>query len=331
MIYEEVPDAMSGRTFVRLPGFAPRFDTYLKLEAENPAGSIKWKTAKEMLRTAEADGLLGPGSELIESTSGNLGIALASICAARGYRITLVTDLNASRHSIQHMVALGANVEVIRERDADGGYVSNRIDYIRRRLSEDPKMVWLNQYANPANIRAHREGTAAEISAGFGVPAWLFVGVGTSGTLMGCVEHFRDIRPSPVIVGVDALGSATFGGPAGVRWIPGLGSSRRPEIFSDDGQFRKVVVPELDAVRACRAVARDYGLLVGGSTGTVLAAVSAMRDQVRPGSRVLAVSPDLGDRYLDTVYDDEWVASRFDADGLADIPGGLSNEREDGC
>ncbi|MDP9616455.1 2,3-diaminopropionate biosynthesis protein SbnA [Streptomyces demainii] len=321
MIYERSTDVLHGEVFVELIGFEPGFRTHLKLEGLNPAGSIKLKTARGLLDSAERAGLAGADTRLIESTSGNLGIALASLCAIKGYDITLVTDPNANPRSVRYMKALGADVVIVRERDDNGGYLRTRIDYIRRRLARDPSLHWLNQYANPANARAHSEGTAQEILRGFGTPDWLFVGVGTSGTLTGCVEHFRQARALTKIVAVDTEGSVTFGGAAGVRRIPGLGTSRRPEIFQDSGDFRKMLVPEPETIRTCRRVARDHGLLVGGSTGTVLAAVRAARDLIPAGSRVLAISPDMGDRYLDTVYDDEWVISRYG-------PGALHEEAE---
>ncbi|BDH07678.1 MULTISPECIES: 2,3-diaminopropionate biosynthesis protein SbnA [Streptomyces] len=323
MLYDSAHDAGDPHCFVRLAGFLPHAETWLKLEAQNPAGSIKIKAARAMITAAEEAGRIGPGTRLIESTSGNLGIALASICAARGYPITLVTDPNANYRSVQQMRALGADVVIVDQRDANDGFLGSRIAHISLKLAADPALVWLNQYANPANVAAHREGTAVEITEGFGVPDRLFVGVGTSGTLMGCLEHFARIGAPTVVVGVDAVGSVTFGGPAARRLIPGLGSSRVPEIFrrGEHGRYERMLVPEPDAIVACRRTAADHGLLVGGSTGTVLAAVRASAHRIPAGSRVLAVSPDHGHAYLDTVYDDTWVAAHYGQDFLKDIGG----------
>ncbi|GAA2466371.1 2,3-diaminopropionate biosynthesis protein SbnA [Streptomyces macrosporus] len=311
-------EAGPARPFLTLPGFHPGFGTTLKLEALNPSGSIKVKTAREMLTAAERQGLLRAGDALIESTSGNLGIALAMICAAKGYRITLVTDPNTQAQSVRHMRALGAEVVVVDRRDANGGYLQTRIDLIRERLRTTPGLVWLNQYRNPANARAHRRDTMAEILEGFGVPDWLFVGVGSSGTLMGCLGAVREHRLPTRVVAVDAQGSITFGGEGASRHLPGLGSSRRPELFHDDGTFEKVRVSERDTVRTCRRVALRYGLLTGASTGTALHAVTLLGDRVEPGGRVLVIAPDSGERYLDTVYDDDWVARTLGAGALAD-------------
>ncbi|BCY14203.1 2,3-diaminopropionate biosynthesis protein SbnA [Actinoplanes sp. L3-i22] len=314
MIADHAYQLGDSRAFLRLPGFQERFDTILKVEGLNTAGSVKIKTAREMVLSALARGELRAGMHLIESTSGNLGVALASICAAEHIRLTIVTDPNVNAASARCIEALGAEVVTVTERDRNGGFLQTRIDYITGRLADDSRMVWLNQYVNPANPRAHQSTTAREIESEFGAPDWVFVGVGSTGTLMGCLAHFRAIEAPTRMVGVDTVGSVTFGGLPGPRWIPGLGSSRRPEIFSDDGDFAKCTVPEADTVRICRRIAREHGLLIGGSTGTVLAAVAAMQDRIMTGSQVVVISPDLGERYLDTIYNDRWVIDRYGPD-----------------
>ncbi|MER7830682.1 pyridoxal-phosphate dependent enzyme [Streptomyces sp. NPDC052644] len=304
-------DAGPARPFLTLPGFCPGFTTTLKLEALNPAGSIKLKTAREMVASARAEGRLRAGAPLIESTSGNLGIALAMVCAAQRHPLTLVTDPNTQAQNIRHMRALGAEVVVVTRQDANGGYLHSRIEFIERHLLAHPETVWLNQYRDPAGARAHRRDTMGEILDGFGVPDWLFVGVGSTGTLMGCLAAVREQALPTRLVAVDAAGSVTFGGRGAPRRLPGLGTSRRPELFTDDGSFAKIEVAESDTVRTCRRVARAYGLLPGASTGTALHAVSELRRRIGDGARVLVIAPDLGERYLDTVYDDDWVTRTF--------------------
>ncbi|GIJ28763.1 hypothetical protein Vqi01_39250 [Micromonospora qiuiae] len=316
MIAEELWDLTNGASFVSLGGLAPGVDIILKLEGLNPAGSIKLKTAREMICAAEASGRIRRGSELIESTSGSLGIALAIISAARGYPLTLVTDPNTADRTIHHMRALGARIVVVKERDANGGYLQRRIEYIQNRIAQDENLVWLNQYANPANVDAHRKHTINEILDECGTPDWLFVGAGTTGTLMGCVEGLRAREAHTQVVAVDSVGSVTFDTPPQRRYIPGLGTSRRPEIFVDHDSLMKVLIPETDTVRMCRRIAAERGLLIGGSTGTVLAAVAGMADRIDIGSRVLAISPDLGERYLDTIYNDAWVISHLGEQAL---------------
>lgn len=318
MIVRSVGDAVVRDMFYELRDFAPGLDVLVKLEGLNPAGSIKVKSAAAMIRRLAEQGVLHPGSHIVESTSGNLGVALAAVAAAEGYRLTLVTDPNASSHNVRAMRALGAEVVVVTGRDANDGFLGSRIDHILGMLAADPDLLWLNQYANRAPVVAHRDGTAEEILAEVGPPDWLFVGAGTTGTLMGVLERFAQFRGRTTVVGVDAIGSVTFGGPPGRRRVPGLGTSRMPEIFDPAAEFTRVQVSESDTIRTCRWVAREHGLLLGGSSGTVLAAVHLLRDRIAPGARVVAISPDMGDHYLDTIYDDEWVTCYFGSE-VADI------------
>jgi 2,3-diaminopropionate biosynthesis protein SbnA len=303
-----------------LPGSAPDVEVYLKLEGLNPAGSVKLKTAIALIEDAEVAGLLAPGARVVESSSGNLGIALSIVCSLKGYPFTCITDPNASARSVATMRALGAEVLVVEERDANGGYLGSRISLLRQMLESDSSLIWTNQYANIANPRVHSEQTAASILREFEFVDYLFVGAGTTGTLMGCADYFREFSPNTCVIAVDSVGSVTFGTPAGPRHIPGLGTSRRPELCRTDHLDDVVFVTESDTVRACRRIAAEYGLLVGGSTGSVLAAVQRYHAKMTPGARVVAISPDLGDRYLDTVYDDEWVTSRLGSGALAECP-----------
>ncbi|MET9323081.1 2,3-diaminopropionate biosynthesis protein SbnA [Streptomyces sp. NPDC003038] len=310
MIYEHAADIILDDVFLHLPGFVDHARVFLKLEGLNPAGSVKLKTALVLIEEAEKSGALGPGSRVIESSSGNLGIALSVVCAARGYPLAVVTDPNATRQSIRVMESLGTEVVEVTQRDANGGYLQTRIDYIHQRLSDQTGLLWLNQYANPANVSAHRDWTARAIHEGLGHVDALFVGAGTTGTLMGCVEYFAHHSPHTRIIAVDSVGSVTFGR-AAPRFIPGLGTSRLPEIYRDTGTFEKVLIEEVDTITMCRLVAARYGLLAGGSTGTVLAAVRQLGPTLPAGARIAAISPDMGDKYVDTVYSDPWVADRY--------------------
>lgn len=318
-IHDKAYDLITDDIFLSLPGELPGSELFLKIEGLNPAGSIKLKTAVGLVSDAELQGLLRPGGRVIESSSGNLGVALSMVCAAKGYRFTCVTDPNASAQNVAAMKALGAQVIVVDERDDNGGYLGSRIALIKRLVAEDPDLLWTNQYGNPANPRIHSVRTAASTMARIGPIDYLFVGAGTTGTLMGCAEYFRRFSPRTRIIAVDTEGSVTFGGPSRTRYIPGLGTSRRPELLQPQLVDEVVLVDERDAVRACRAMARRHGILVGGSTGSVLAAVLERADAIPAGSRTVALSPDLGDRYLSTVYDDTWVAARFGVEALEPV------------
>ncbi len=323
--YESLGDIVHDQTFLKVTGVGPDF--FLKMESLNPAGSIKLKTAVGLVNDVQARGLLGPQTTLIESSSGNLGVALAMICAERGIPFTCVVDPNSSSHNIRMMRSYGAQVIQVEIPDANGGFLGTRIALIREKVASDPRYVWLNQYENAANPRAHARTTAHSISRHFGHVDYLFVGAGTTGTLMGCLQHFQRHHPTTKIIAVDSVGSVTFGTPASRRFIPGLGTSQRPPIFNADGIHALEMVPEAHAVAMCRILARSKGMLVGGSTATVIAAVHAWLKRIEPGAVVVALSPDWGERYLDTLYNDQWVEQRFGHEVLNMTLADLSNSK----
>ena len=185
--------------------------------------------------------------------------------------------------------------------------VDTRLRKIDQILQSDPNAVWLNQYANLANKNVHAEQTANEIAREFDKVDWVFVGTGTTGTLAGISERLRQEFPRIKIVAVEPVGSVTFGGAPGKRNIPGIGASMRPKLADLAKPDRIVAVNEEKTVEACLSFLRDYHLLVGGSSGTVLAAVQELAPEFRRGDTIVAVSADLGEKYIDTIYDPAWV------------------------
>lgn len=289
---------------------------FLKCEGFNFAGSIKLKAATEMVEAAERDGLLTPDSVLVESSSGNLGVALSMIAASKGYRFLCVTDSRCNLATRMMMEALGSQVHVITEPDPVGGFLGARIDHVHALCASDDRYVWLNQYTNPSNGMAHYRRTAPAIARQFPGLDVLFVGAGTTGTLMGCARYFREWHRPVRIVAVDSVGSVTFGGAPGRRMIPGLGTSRRPPLLDESYVDDVVCVPEADTIRACHRLA-SRGFLFGGSTGTVVS--GAMDWLARQEGRELtavAIAPDLGERYLETVYQTNWVQDLYGEDIL---------------
>jgi cysteine synthase A len=301
---------------------------YLKCEGFNFAGSIKLKAATEMVEAAERDGTLTPGSILIESSSGNLGVALSMIAASKGYRFTCVTDSRCNRSTRRLMEALGAKVHVIPAAASDlpGGLLGARIEYVQRMCASDDRYVWLNQYSNPSNWKAHYRRTAPAIVREFPELDVLFVGAGTTGTLMGCARYLREWHRPVRIVAVDTVGSVTFGGPPGRRMIPGLGTSVRPKHVDESYLDDVVMVEETDTIETCHRIARS-GFLFGGSTGTVVSgATEWLAQHGEPGLTAVAIAPDLGERYLDTVYQPDWVQKLYaehgvESDELAAVAG----------
>ncbi|MFJ8827807.1 2,3-diaminopropionate biosynthesis protein SbnA [Streptomyces sp. NPDC102467] len=294
---------------------------YLKCEGFNFAGSIKLKAASEMVRAAERDGVLTRSSVLVESTSGNLGVALSMIAASKGYRLLCVTDAHCNRSTRRLMEALGSRVHVVAAPDAKGGLLGARLNYVRALCAADDRCVWLNQHANPHNWKAHYRSTAPAIARQFPQLDVLFVGAGTTGTLMGCARYFRERHRRVRIVAVDSVGSVTFGGAPGRRMIPGLGTSVRPQLLDESYVDEVVHVEERDAVRTCHRLAR-YGFLFGGSTGTVVSgAMGWLTRHGEEGLTAVTIAPDLGERYLDTIYQTNWLQDLYGEDLLnADQP-----------
>jgi cysteine synthase A len=292
---------------------------FLKCEGFNFAGSIKLKTAAEMVEAAERDGTLKPDSILIESSSGNLGVALSMIAADKGYTFLCVTDYRCNTATKQMMEALGAQVHTVTEEeasDSSGGLLGARIDYVRRTCASSSRYVWLNQYANQNNWRAHFRTTGPEIMREFPELDVLFVGAGTTGTLMGCARYMREQHPTVRVVAIDAVGSVTFGTPPARRLIPGLGTGVRPQLLDERYIDEVVHVAETDTLRACHRLAAR-GFLFGGSTGTVVSgAVNWLEKHGTPNLTAVAIAPDLGERYLNTVYDPDWVGDNYGHDVL---------------
>lgn len=292
-------------------------DLHLKCEGLNFAGSIKIRTAAGLLAAAERDGLIRPDSVLIESSSGNLGVAMSVLAAARGIPFVCVVDPRCNPTTVRLMRSLGARIVRVDEPDDNGGYLGSRLNYVRRRCAEDPRHVWLNQYENAASWQAHYDWTAPGIEKEIPGLDVLFVGAGTGGTVMGCARYFRDNGSRTRVVAVDAVGSVAFGCPPRTRLIPGLGSSVAPPLLDPELIDDAVHVSEPDTIRACRALAAA-GILLGGSSGTVLSGALTWLARHDPDKRLraVAIAPDMGERYAETIYDDEWVTANFGAEVL---------------
>lgn len=308
MIINSPLDIIFRDLFYRARGFAGGQDIFLKLEGFNITGSIKVKTAIGLIEDLERRGIARPNETVIvESSSGNLGVALSLVCAIKGYKFVCVTDSNATRANIRGMKLYGAKVIVVDDRDPDGGFLGNRFKTIDHILQSEPNAIWVNQYDNIANKNVHAEQTANEIAREFNKVDWIFVGAGTTGTLAGVSERLRQVFPAIKVIAVEPVGSVTFGGAPGKRNIPGIGTSLRPKLADHAKPDRVVAIEEKKTVETCLSFVRDYHMLIGGSTGTILAAVQELAHEFSPGDTVVAISADLGDKYLDTVYDPDWV------------------------
>jgi cysteine synthase A len=214
------------------------------------------------------------------------------------------------------MEALGSRVHTIVEPDPKTGFLGARLNCVRALCSTDDRYVWLSQYTNPSNWKAHFRTTAPAIARQFPRLDVLFVGAGTTGTLMGCARFFRRWHRRVRIVAVDSAGSVSFGGPPSRRMIPGLGMSVRPPLLDESYVDEVVRVEEVDTIRTCHRLVR-HGFLFGGSTGTVVSGAMSWlsRNDARDATAV-AIAPDLGERYLDTIYQTTWLRDVYGDDVL---------------
>ena len=294
-----------------------RRSLFLKCEGFNFAGSIKLKAATEMVESAERSGILTPGSVLVESSSGNLGVALSMLAANKGYGFVCVTDSRCSLSNRWLMEALGSRVHIVGQPDPDSGLLGARINYVRALCASDTRYVWLNQYVNQDNWKAHYHRTAPAIARQFPRLDVLFVGAGTTGTLMGCARYLREWHRPVRVVAVDSVGSVTFGRTPDRRMIPGLGTSIRPPLLDESYVDDVLWVEEEDTIRACHRLARS-GFLFGGSTGTVVSgAMRWLAEHDETDITAVAIAPDLGERYLDTIYQNNWLRENYGEDVLS--------------
>ncbi|MGH9363052.1 MAG: 2,3-diaminopropionate biosynthesis protein SbnA, partial [Thermoanaerobaculia bacterium] len=261
------------------------------------------------LRSGAAD----RSSVVIESSSGNMGIGLAQACRYRGLRFICVVDTKTTAQNLRLLRAYGAEIDLVSEPDPETGeFLPARLKRVTALVQEIAGSFWPNQYANEGNPRSHYRTTMHEIVTELdGRLDYFFVGTSTCGTMLGCAQYVRDHRLPTRVIAVDAVGSLIFGDVQAKRLIPGLGAGIKPPFCEPSLVDRCVHVSDLDCVVGCRRLALHEAILAGGSSGGVIAAVEKLTDEIPPGAICAAILPDRGERYLDTIYCDDWVHEHF--------------------
>lgn len=289
-----------------------RFRLFAKLEALNPGGSMKDRAALSILNGGIEGGKIGPGTVIVESSSGNMGIGLAQACAYLGLRFICVVDRKTTQQNISILRAYGAEVDLVTQPDPrTGEYLQARIDRVQALLALHEDSFWPNQYANLFNPLAHHTTAREIVGALEGKLDYLFCSVSTCGTLKGCAEYLRANNVKTRIIAVDAIGSVIYGGERARRLIPGHGAAVRPKLFDAELADRYVLVSDADCVSGCRHLVRREAILAGGSSGGLITAVASLQDEIPDGANCVVVMPDRGERYLDTIYSDSWVEENF--------------------
>lgn len=314
-LYDSILDTVGNTPIVRLQRLAPpQVSVFAKVESFNPGGSVKDRLALAIVLDAEARGLLKPGDTIVEATSGNTGVALAMVAAARGYKFvaTMVETFSVERRKL--MRAYGAKVILTPAAERGSGMVRKA-----RELAEQHGWFLASQFANPANPAYHRNTTAAEILRDFaGKRLDYFVsGWGTGGTLTGVGEVLKVARPRTRIIATEPAGAALL---KGDDWKPhkiqGWTPDFVPDVLNRDVVDELVSVDDDRAIATARRLAAEEGIFVGISAGATVASALDVASRAEPGAVILAMLPDTGERYFSTPLfadvnegsDDEWLA-----------------------
>ena len=287
---------------------------FLKLESQNPGGSIKDRIGLAMVEAAERDGRLQPGGTVVEATAGNTGLGLALVARAKGYRVVLVVPDKMSTEKVLHLKALGAEVHLTRS-DVGKGHPAYYQDLAARLAREIPGAFFADQFNNPANPMAHECSTGPEIwqQTGHDVDA-IVVGVGSAGTITGLTRYFRRVQPELAFVLADPAGSIVAEytrsgtvGEAGSWAVEGIGEDFIPAIADLSGVRQAYTISDEESFGTARELLRAEGILGGSSTGTLLAAALRYCREQTAAKRVVSFVVDTGTRYLSKVYNDQWM------------------------
>jgi cysteine synthase A len=316
MIYDSIIGTIGNTPVVRLNHIAPDgMEMYVKVESFNPLASVKDRLAWAIVNDAEKKGQLKPGMTVVEATSGNTGIALAMVCAARGYGFVAVMAESFSVERRKIMKALGARVILTPAAERATGMVKKAAE-----LAEEHGWVLARQFENPANPEYHRNTTGPEILRDFAdrrLDYWVS-GYGTGGTMTGAGEVIKAARPGVTIVATEPAGAALL---AGDEWNPhkiqGWTPDFIPEVLNREVYDELIPVTDDRAIEVAKMLGEKEGIFVGISSGATLAAAFEVADKAEKGSVILAMLPDTGERYLSTPLfegmdegsDDEWLAS----------------------
>jgi cysteine synthase A len=281
----------------------------LKLESANKWGSIKDRTALGLIKSVASE-LDDPDATLVESTSGNLGVALAAIARELGRRFIAVVDPNLSQELAAKMTRNGAQLDFVSDSDRQGSYLGARLARVAELVKSVPGAVWTDQYHNPANPLAHYRSTAPEMLYQAPGTDAVFVAVSTGGTLAGISRYMREHVPDAAVIAVDVPGSRVFGEPKGRRILTGIGAGRSSSFLSPDTWDDVVLVEDPAAIAVCHQVRDAVGVSLGGSSGAAIAACLQYLETHPQIVAPLCVCPDGGAPYEHTIYADDWLRAR---------------------
>ena len=295
------------------------------MEGSNPAGSMKDRTSHLIISELIRKGIISRGGTIIESSSGNMAAGLAQACLFYGLNLMVVVDPNLNPHTHKLLKAYGAEIVMVHEPHPTGGFLAARLEKVKELLATVPNSLWSNQYENPNNPRAHHT-TMSEIMAALDNNLdYLFIATSTCGTLMGCADYIEKNGYQTKLIAVDAVGSVLFGNKPGKRKIPGHGAGI-PSKFLDTSKLYDVLhVSDLECIKGCWKLLNEEAILAGGSSGGIVSAYLKYSRYISKDSTAVLLFPDSGERYLDTVYNMDWVRENIELENIPSTIGYLKN------
>ncbi|MEO1099206.1 MAG: 2,3-diaminopropionate biosynthesis protein SbnA [Bacteroidota bacterium] len=281
---------------------------FVKVESYNPTGSVKDRAASYILDKLLKNGTINSETTIVESTSGNFGVALSAFC--KHYNLSFIAVVDSHITTINEMLirSNGAKIIKVTEPDKYGGYLLNRIKKVEELQSKINNSYWVNQYENPLNAKAYYQSLGKELCFQIEEMDYVFLGISSGGTITGVSKKIKENFPRAKVIAVDVEGSQIFKNSPMKRYIPGIGSSLKPKIIEDALIDDVVITDEVSTIQACYELLQKYNFFVGGSSGSVFAGIKKFfADMPKEKVNIVSVFPDRGERYFDTIYNKKWV------------------------
>lgn len=315
MIFKSILDTVGQTPLIEIKNKCTsncNIQLYGKIEGYNPSGSVKDRAASNILKYLLSKRIIDQNSTIIESSSGNFGIALASYCQQLNLKFICVVDPKIQNVNEEILLGLGAHVIKVTEKDAAGGYLKNRIKKVQELNNKIENSIWINQYSNKRNA-------AGYISLGHEIvreikPDYIFLGVSSGSTIYGMSRYIKMHSPTTKIIAVDVKGSVIFGQSPQERVIAGIGSGVVSDLIRATKINDYVIVSETESASMCRYLLKENALFLGGSSGAVFSGIINYFGCNTPikSPCVVAIFADRGDRYVDTVYNSRWCLNNLD-------------------
>lgn len=317
MIYDNVLDKVGKTPLVEIKSEdLKNINLFAKLESFNPTGSVKDRAAAYLIEKLLRKKIINKETTLIESSSGNFGLSLSAYSKKYGLKFCCVIDSKASPLNETLIRKLGATIVKVTEADSNGNYLINRIKKVKELIKTTPNSYWINQYENKYNAEAYYNTLGSELCNELNKIDYVFIAVSSGGTITGASQKIKEHFPNVKIIAVDIEGSVIFGGLPKKRHIYGMGSSIVPKILKRAKIDEVVIMDEISSVKMCHELLEHHSIFAGGSSGTVFAAVKKYFAEKKYGKKpkVVMIFPDRGDRYMNTIYNQEWYSDFINKD-----------------